>query len=47
MKAHQVYSGSDGAATRRFYAELTKLGPHGEIAMNLFRARNARASLER
>lgn len=33
-----VYSGSDGDATKALYDRLAKLGPAGEIALNLFRA---------
>jgi hypothetical protein len=38
MNAYRIYQGSDGAQTRRLYAELERLGPEGLIAMNLFRA---------
>jgi hypothetical protein len=38
MNAYQVYRGSDGALTRRFYSELGKRGPLGVVAVNLFRA---------
>jgi hypothetical protein len=38
MNAYQVYKGSNGAATRRFYKELEARGPVGAVAMNLFRA---------
>lgn len=38
MKAIEVYTGSDGAVTRRFYDELTEHGAIGVIAVNLFRA---------
>jgi hypothetical protein len=39
MRAGEVYLGSDGEVTKRFYAELEKFGPLGLVAMNLFRAR--------
>ncbi len=38
MKAIEVYSGSDGELTMRYYAELLRRGPLGVIAVNLFRA---------
>lgn len=38
MHAREVYDGSDGALTRRFYAALGTCGPLGEIAAHLFRA---------
>lgn len=38
MKAIEVYQGSDGDATKAYYALLMTLGPLGEIAVNLFRA---------
>lgn len=38
MKARDVFLGSDGALTKRYYAELEKRGPIGIIAVNLFRA---------
>ncbi len=38
MTAHEVYAGSDGALTRRFYAALEKRGAAGIIALYLFRA---------
>lgn len=38
MDAYRIYKGSDGAATRRFYAALESRGPIGIVAMNLFRA---------
>lgn len=34
----RIYEGSDGAATSALYANLTTLGPIGEVAVNLFRA---------
>lgn len=33
-----VYFGSNGLATQALYAELTAIGPAGEIAVNCFRA---------
>lgn len=41
MKAIEVYLGSDGDVTRRFYGELEKRGPIGTIAVNLFRAQKS------
>jgi len=38
VKAIEVYQGSDGDLTKRFYAELEQRGPVGMIAVNLFRA---------
>lgn len=38
LEAQVVYAGSDGDLTKRFYAELTKRGPLGQIAVCLFRA---------
>jgi len=38
MEAREVYEGSDGELTKRYYAELEKLGPVGIVALNLFRA---------
>lgn len=38
MKAIEVYQGSDGDMTKRYYAELEKCGPIGTVAMSLFRA---------
>jgi hypothetical protein len=38
MKAIEVYCGSDGELTKRYYGELEKRGPIGLVAMNLFRA---------
>lgn len=38
MNAYRIYKGSDGALTRRLYAELDSRGPVGLVAMNLFRA---------
>lgn len=39
----RVYDGSDGAATLALYDRLNQLGPHGEIAVNLFRAQKSSA----
>jgi hypothetical protein len=49
MKAVDVYAGSDGAATRAYYARLEQFGAIGRIAMNLFRAQkcSARAKVYR
>lgn len=33
-----VYQGSDGDATKALYERLARLGPAGEVALNLFRA---------
>ncbi len=38
MNAYNIYQASNGALTRRFYAELERRGPAGVVAMNLFRA---------
>jgi hypothetical protein len=38
MRAAEVYAGSNGSATRAYYADLEKLGPVGVVAVNLFRA---------
>jgi hypothetical protein len=38
INAAEVYAGSDGELTTRFYGELEKMGPVGVVAMNLFRA---------
>jgi hypothetical protein len=43
MIAREVFEGSDGELTKRYYAELEKRGPLGVIAMNLFRAQKASA----
>lgn len=43
MNAAHIYAGSDGEATKRFYAELMKHGAAGEIAVNLFRAQKCSA----
>lgn len=37
-KIASVYAGSNGDATKALYAELQKLGPVGEVAVNVFRA---------
>lgn len=51
MNAQQIYDGSDGAATKAFYAELLQKAPGGlgNIAVNLFRAHkcSARAKVYR
>lgn len=49
MRASDVYAGSDGELTKRYYAFLGTLGPIGLVAMNLFRAQkcSARAKLYR
>lgn len=49
MRAIEIYQGSDGEATKRFYASLESTGPVGRIAMNLFRAQkcSARAKVYR
>jgi len=38
MNAIEVYATSNGEITKRYYAELIKMGAIGEVAMNLFRA---------
>jgi hypothetical protein len=38
MKAVEVFAGSDGEATKRFYAALEREGHRGIVAVNLFRA---------
>lgn len=49
MNATEVYEGSDGALTTRYYAALQDCGAIGIIAMNLFRAQkcSARAKVYR
>ncbi len=49
MLAIDVYKGSDGELTKRYYAELEKCGPIGLVALHLFRAQKAseRAKLYR
>jgi len=49
MKARDVYLGSDGDVTKAYYAELSKRGLMGQIAVNLFRASkcSARAKVYR
>jgi len=49
MNAHEVYEGSDGELTKRYYAELEKRGHSGLLALNLFRAQkcSARAKVYR
>ncbi len=43
MKALDVYAGSNGELTKRYYAELTARGPLGIVAVNLFRAQKCSA----
>jgi hypothetical protein len=43
MKALEVYEGSDGEVTKRYYAELQRAGAIGLVAMNLFRAQKCSA----
>jgi hypothetical protein len=43
MKARNIYEGSDGAATKLYYADLETRGPVGLIAVNLLRAQKASA----
>jgi hypothetical protein len=38
MIAREVYDGSDGELTKRYYVHLTERGVIGFVAMNLFRA---------
>lgn len=49
MNAADVYAGSDGELTKRYYSELETKGPIGLVAMNLFRAQkcSARAKVYR
>ena len=49
MRAHDVYVGSDGEVTKRYYAHLGSFGLQGALAVNLFRAQkcSARAKLYR
>lgn len=49
MNVLEVFIGSDGDATRALYVALAQLGPTGEVALNLFRAKKAsdRAKLYR
>lgn len=49
MRASDVYAGSDGELTKRYYAELATRGVIGFVAMNLFRAQkcSTRAKLYR
>lgn len=42
-RAIDIYAGSDGEATKAYYAELEKLGPIGIVAVNLFRAQKCSA----
>ena len=41
MRAIEVYQGSDGEVTKKYYAALSERGPIGVIAMNLFRAQKS------
>lgn len=43
MTAIEVYVGSDGELTKRYYAELEKHGALGRVAVNLFRAQKCSA----
>src|SRR6266852_517402 len=43
MNALEVYAGSDGELTKRYFALLMRSGPVGEIAVNLFRAQKSSA----
>lgn len=43
MTASDVFRTSDGALTRTFYAALSRRGPLGRIAVNLFRAQKCSA----
>lgn len=36
--AVEIYAGSNGDATKAMYDHLARLGPAGEVALNLFRA---------
>lgn len=49
MNAQEIYDGSDGEATKRFYALLEQRGPVGQVAVALFRAQkcSARAKVYR
>ncbi len=49
IRAADIYLGSDGEATKRYYAELEAIGPIGIVATNLFRAQkcSARAKVYR
>ena len=49
MKALDVYLGSDGKLTIKYYEHLQTFGPAGAVAMNLFRSQkcSARAKLYR
>lgn len=38
MTVVEIYTGSDGEATKALYSALEQLGPDGLVAMNLFRA---------
>ena len=41
MKAWEIYTGSDGEATKQFYVALQARGAVGVVAVNLFRAQKA------
>lgn len=43
MRALDIYAGSDGDATKRFYAALEARGAIGTVAVNLFRAQKSSA----
>jgi hypothetical protein len=43
MSARDIYDGSDGDATKRYYQRLCEAGPIGVVAMNLFRAQKCSA----
>jgi hypothetical protein len=43
MDALEVYQGSDGALTKRYYSLLALSGDIGSVAMNLFRTQKASA----
>jgi hypothetical protein len=49
LQVHDIYTGSDGEATKRLYASLDAIGPIGRVALNLFRAQkcSARAKVYR
>ena len=43
MRARELYDGSDGELTKRYYQLLEKAGPIGIVAVNLFRAQKCSA----
>jgi hypothetical protein len=43
MTAAEVYEGSDGELTKRYYAALAERGVMGTVAVNLFRAQKSSA----